>query len=550
MVPLQDYLHAVAIISTLLFSSPLSETQVGEAQRIHDVQGEIESPNTLYQPNTDYRLIGATIFGWRTAGITGQINLNGFPLTVDTGNGNDTRISGKISGIGDLTWLGGGVPQVGPSILNGARPNTFSGTFTMGKGVLDLQKPHGVIAISGNLKLGGQGPTMIRLFAREQIADTAHLSCLGPGPVTLDTQGHNETVATLTLATHTLLACGMSSVVHFAASTDRIWDAGKTLTITQYAKGITHIFFGNTGTGLTLLQINAIGFLNPKGKSAGVYRAALLSTGELIPSTQVTPVKIHFDVSAKAAASREKLYLVPGRKALVDSKTPLRSGTKIAFFGDSITWLGGYISRIQEALDLSATTSHLSVQLINRGINGGGVLSVRDGVTDSAFPGSSSQVAFAESIVQDAVDAAVIMIGINDLWWRNTTEADFEFALLDLIRSAHKTSTHVVLTTLLAHGELPSGANRDDAKIDRFCDIIRDVAKTERVTLVDIRRAAQAYWQNNNSVLRVDGSFDSRAEGLLTTDTVHPSIVGNALIADLVSNGIVRALSAARVAKP
>lgn len=550
MVPPLDYLPAFVIISTLLFTSPLPETQAGEDARIHDVQGKIERPHTLYQPNTDYHLVGATIFGWRAVAITGQINLNGYPLTVDTGNRNDTRISGIISGTGDLTWLGDSVPQVGPSILNGPRSDTFSAIFTMGKGVLDLQKHHGVIAISGNLTLGGQGPAVIRLFADERVAHTADITFLGPGPVTLDTEGHNKTLATLTLATDTLFACGLSSMVHFTASADRIWEPEKTLTITQYTKGKMHTFFGSTAAGLTWVQRNAIGFLNPTGKAPGVYGAALLSAGERIPSTQVTSVNNRFDICFKVATSRGRIYLIPGLKVLVDSKTPLKSGTKIAFLGDSITWIGGFFGRIQQKLDTSASTDPLSVQLINRGMNGGGVLGVCDGVVQSGFAGSSSHVPFAESIVKDAVDAPVIMIGINDVWWRNSKEADFEDVLLDLIRSAHRTSTRVVLTTLLAHGELPSGANRDAAKMARFCEIITAVAKTEHVVLVDIHRAAHAYWQNNNAVLGVDGSLHSLPACPLTTDAVHPSTVGNTLIADLIANGIVSALRTARVAKP
>ena len=90
----------------------------------------------------------------------------------------------------------------------------------------------------------------------------------------------------------------------------------------------------------------------------------------------------------------------------------------IDFFGDSITWQNGYIEAIDKAVKAKLSNQGKHITLVNRGINGGGVLQIRDGAKEGGFPGSSSQGPFAKVIAADKADVAMVFIGINDVWWR------------------------------------------------------------------------------------------------------------------------------------
>ena len=159
----------------------------------------------------------------------------------------------------------------------------------------------------------------------------------------------------------------------------------------------------------------------------------------------------------------------------------------IDFFGDSITWQNGYIGAIEKAIKAGEGTQGKRITLINRGINGGGVLQIRDGAKDGGFPGNSVQLPFAQSLAADKADLAVVFIGINDVWWRKTEPEVFEQALRDLAASAKANNTKLVLATLTVRGELPDGKNSDDPKIEQFAEITRKVAQDTATTLVDLR---------------------------------------------------------------
>src|SRR4029079_18448264 len=63
-----------------------------------------------------------------------------------------------------------------------------------------------------------------------------------------------------------------------------------------------------------------------------------------------------FDTSPEAVAARAAFYSVPGRANLTGAGSPLSPGTKIDFFGDSITWLNGYVTKIQNAINAGTAT--------------------------------------------------------------------------------------------------------------------------------------------------------------------------------------------------
>jgi lysophospholipase L1-like esterase len=517
------------------------------AARAVDVSGQHLAPNKEFGPDASYRLVGDAVFGWQTGEVAGGIDLNGHALDVQTGGGNRTVLGGTISGSGSISWHGGSVPQVGPSILAGDAANTYVGTFTLGKGVLDLAKPAGQAAIAGDLVIGREGPAMVRLANPEQIADSGRVTLAGQGrdPSSLALAGHDETFASLAVLAHAIIDMGGKSArLAVGDSAAVAWEPTATLTVEGHVPDETRLTFGRDAAGLTAAQRSRVGFLNPASLPAGLYTATAGSAGELVPGRRVEAVDPPFDVSPAAIAGRERLYEVPGLDRLCGKKTPLADGLVVSFFGDSLTWQNGYIAILDKALQAGAGTADLRVKLVNRGINGGGVLSLRDGSEKAAYPGDSGQKPFKDVLAADDADVAVVFIGINDVWWRETAPEVFEQGLRDLAATAGDRGTRLVLATMTVQGELPDGMNPKDAVIDAYCEITRRVAKETGATLVDLRSAYLACLRNRNAVLRVDGTLFMRKSGVLTYDGVHPTAEGNGLLANLIADGIARSLQA------
>lgn len=518
-----------------------------------DVSGEIENPSQQYGTGVSFRLVGETSFGWLTRQFTGDLDLNGHSFTMETGGGNRTVFSGVIAGKGNFTWNGGGNAgwQTTPSFLTGDKPNTFSDTLTILRGTLALTKPAGVDAVSGaRLVLGGgSNQAIVQLGASEQINDSCTILITGKHEGRIWTRGHCETLGRLDLQSfgYIDLGDGISSL-SFADSSKSEWDLSKTLTIQNWTSDKDGIRFSTTASGLTPGQLARVGFANPSGQPAGLYSAKLLADGRIVPDRKVEASNPPFDVSEKAKAERAKLYQIDGRANLSGVNTPLKDGMRISFFGDSITWQNVYISEIQKALKTGVGTKGFDIDLFNHGINGGGVLSVRDGSEEAAYVDRNKrdgkQGPFANVIAADKANLAVVFIGINDVWWRETSLEDFEQALRDLVSASEANRTSLVLATLSVYQEKPDGSNPMDEKCDQYAEITRRVARSTGITLVDLRRVFLAYLQNHNAELRVDGSLNYVSNGVLTYDGVHPNATGNALLADHISQGIYTTLKA------
>ncbi len=520
-----------------------------------------------------YRLRGDAVFGWQTGTLQGAIDLGAFTLTVETGGGNRTALEGALSGAGNLIWRGGGADehwQTLPSFLGGTAPNTLGGTLTVWKGTLALAKPEGVTAIAGNVVIGGgDNKAILQWEHAHQVADTSRLTLTGAKGAWLKFQGHDEALGVLVLEGDGDIALGGAPVVvRFAESAGAAWAARAQLLVREWkgareGGGRARLLFGNSAVGLTAAQCGRIGFVDPEGFPEGVYHAAMLRSGEVVSAgTPVVPVDPPYDLAPAARADRAAAYLSRGRENLVAPGTPLRHGMRLSFFGDSITWLSNGASPEDAAVakranDFAANGHYYNllgralaahgfgdVALFNHGINGGGVREVEDGVEhtgDSA--GHVYQLPFDALLERDEATLAVVYIGINDVWWRGTTPERFERSLRAIMDAARKRGVKLVVATPACRHERPDGTNPDDAKIDRYVEIMRRTARETGVRLVDLRRVFTAYARNYNYEIRLDGSLRVLCDfGQTTYDGVHPTDFGAALIADHIAQGICDAL--------
>lgn len=497
------------------------------------------------------RLISDTTFGYETGIVPNDIDLNGHTLTIDTGGGNRTELAGSITGNGAILWHGGGQDawQTVPSFFSGKKPNSFTGSLTIDRGTLAFAKPAGTHAFAGGKLILGGGPNqaIVRLDASNQIADHCEILITGKHEGRIWTQGNSETLGSLDLQSHGTIDLGDGeSKLIFADSSSKKWDLSKTLTIDRWTQGKDHIAFTGKAGGVTSEQLARIGFADPSGFPAGLYTAKVGSDGQLLPGEKVSAKSPPFDLSDEAVAARKKVYDVAGRAKLTGTDSALSDGVHVSFFGDSLTWQNAFIRRIQDAIAKGEGRKGKKIQLFNHGINGGGVLSIRDGSDKAAYVSEKNQdgpqASFAKVIAADKATVAVVMIGINDVWWRATKPEIFEAALRDIAKAASENKTKLVLATPSAINEKPDGTNAKDKAMDQFADITRKVAKETGVTLIDTRAVFIAYLQNHNVKVRVDGSLVMREAGVLTYDGVHPNDRGNDLLADHLAAGIDAAL--------
>jgi hypothetical protein len=131
---------------------------------------------------------------------------------------------GAISGSGNVVLLMGPSHtdyKDAPLRLAGTRANTTTGKFFVRKGRVQMEKPDGVDAISGDVTVGGQGFNDCLFWVNSnQIRDSAHITLIGAGnngAAHLHLNGCREAVAGLTMtagnAVKTAAAGGASGVL-------------------------------------------------------------------------------------------------------------------------------------------------------------------------------------------------------------------------------------------------------------------------------------------------------------------------------------------------
>ncbi len=241
---------------------------------------------------------------------------------------------------------------------------------------------------------------------------------------------------------------------------------------------------------------------------------------------------------APSVAPNPPALVSGGIAALVGPDTPLKSGDRMSFFGDSITWQGGFIERLREAFDRRQPP--LAVELLKRGINGGRSSDLRDGCTELY---GCTQAPFAEVVRQDGSTVVVILIGINDVWHgrEEDTPETYRAALTTMVEAAKERGAAVVVATPPLIGEQRRGENSFDTQLDEYAKVALDVARQKNAIACDLRSACFAALASRNP--------DDSGHGILTYDGVHLSESGNALFADAIAGSIEHALREPRTAK-
>lgn len=190
---------------------------------------------------------------------------------------------------------------------------------------------------------------------------------------------------------------------------------------------------------------------------------------------------------------------------------------KVIFFGDSITQAGvapnGYITVLQQTLAQNGKDKNF--ELVGAGIGGNKVYDL--------------YLRLEDDVLSKKPDLVFIYIGINDVWHKRThgtgTDADkFEKFYNKLIDKIQAAGAKVVICTPTVVGEKKDFVNELDGDLNKYAEIIRGIAKSRNVELIDLRKATVGYISAHNP--------ENKAKDILTVDGVHMNDAGNKFLAE------------------
>jgi len=195
----------------------------------------------------------------------------------------------------------------------------------------------------------------------------------------------------------------------------------------------------------------------------------------------------------------------------------LKKGDHIIFFGDSLTELAGreepkshvtkgYVRIVREALERKHPDKDLKVDWVATG--------------GHTVPDLLKRV--DKDVIAKKPTIVVIQIGCNDA--RRIPKERFQAGLEELIDRLQKAEIQVIQCSLTSVGEKHDGTNRDDAALEAFAVVAREVAKAKKVPLNDLRKAFVEYWKKNNP--------DNKPSGFLTYDGNHFNDAGHKFVAE------------------
>lgn len=190
---------------------------------------------------------------------------------------------------------------------------------------------------------------------------------------------------------------------------------------------------------------------------------------------------------------------------------------RIVFFGDSITQAAvgpkGFITLLKEEFEKTAKGQF---ELVGAGIGGNKVYDL--------------YLRMEDDVLAKNPDIVIIYVGVNDVWHKATsgtgTDADkFPKFYEAIIKKLKEKNIKIILCTPATIGEKTDFSNQQDGDMNKYAQIIRDIATKDNLPLCDLRKAFLAYNLKNNP--------DNKESGILTVDRVHLNDKGNQMVADL-----------------
>lgn len=199
---------------------------------------------------------------------------------------------------------------------------------------------------------------------------------------------------------------------------------------------------------------------------------------------------------------------------LVSASFAPQKKKKVVFFGDSITQAGvspnGYITVLDKTLKQQGINDY---ELIGAGIGGNKVYDL--------------YLRMEDDVLSKSPDIVIIYVGVNDVWHKRSfgtgTDPDkFEKFYRAIIKKLQAANAKVIVCTPATIGEKNDYSNEQDGDLNKYSNIIRNMAKDLNLPLVDLRKLFTDYEKSNNS--------QNTDKGVLTLDGVHLNDLGNEMV--------------------
>lgn len=192
------------------------------------------------------------------------------------------------------------------------------------------------------------------------------------------------------------------------------------------------------------------------------------------------------------------------------------SKKKVIFFGDSITELGvkpgGYITKVDSICKTDGRSAEF--EFAGSGISGNKVYDL--------------YLRLEDDVIAKKPDIVVVYVGVNDVWHKTLfgtgTDPDkFEKFYQAILKKLKDNNIKAVLCTPAVVGEKTDMSNPLDGDLNKYSNIIRDIAKKNALLLIDLRQKFLDYLKNNNP--------GNQEKNILTYDKVHMNAKGNEFLA-------------------
>jgi len=190
---------------------------------------------------------------------------------------------------------------------------------------------------------------------------------------------------------------------------------------------------------------------------------------------------------------------------------------KVIFFGDSITQAGvqpgGYITRIDSMCKVEKLGDRY--EFVGAGIGGNKIYDL--------------YLRMDDDVLAKNPDIVLIYVGVNDVWHKSMygtgTDPDkFERFYQAVINKIKAKGSKIIMATPAAIGEKTDFSNEQDGDLNKYCNIIREIAKKNNIPVVDLRKGLLEFNLQHNP--------ENKEKGILTSDRVHLNAAGNQFVAD------------------
>lgn len=192
----------------------------------------------------------------------------------------------------------------------------------------------------------------------------------------------------------------------------------------------------------------------------------------------------------------------------------IRSGTRIAFLGDSITQHGN-------------TQPAGYVNLIMRGLKANGIDAVKIPAGKSGNRSFHMLHRLKKDVLDHRPDILTVSCGVNDVWHQDIGQGvpleEFQKNIRSIVRQAKNAKIKVILFTATMIRENP--ANKQNKRLIPYNDFLRDLAEKEQCLLLDLNQIMQ------RELAGMKQRYPDAPGPFLTIDGIHMNVPGNMMMA-------------------